>query len=273
MSTRQDDVSTPVAFVTGARRGIGRATALAFAEAGYRVVVTSSRPDEPVTTVSGTVSSGLDDTGREIRARGAEVLPLTLDLLDRSQIREAVRTVVDRWGRVDVLVNNAIYQEQGSQTSMAATDFDALERIFTGQVVNTLFLTLEVLNQPSTGAPRTVVDIGSAAGVRRPHAAMGNGGPAFSYSASKAALHRIAPYLHVEYGPEKVRAFVLNPGVVRTEALLDTVGEIAGAMDPSVPAQVIRWLATSPEADTLAGQYLDSADVYEEHLAEADVRS
>jgi NAD(P)-dependent dehydrogenase (short-subunit alcohol dehydrogenase family) len=248
--------------VTGARRGIGRETAVALARAGLRVAVTSSRPGEPVTRAVGGTARGLDATVDAIRKAGGEALALELDLLDRAGIARVVAEVADTWGRIDVLVNNAIYQGDGSQTAIAETDFEALERVFQGSVVNTLFLTCEVLRRAGS-TPVTVVNVGSASGKRSPSLPFGSGGVALSYAASKAALHRIAPLLQDEYGRHRVRAFTVNPGFVRTEALLETVGDIPGAARPEMPAEVIRWLATSPDADDLLGQYLDAAPLYD----------
>ena len=254
--------TAPVAIVTGARRGIGRETAVALASAGFRVAVTSSRPREAVTRASGGTARGLQATVEAIREVGGTALALELDLLDRPGIARVVAEVVATWGRIDVLVNNAIYQADGSQTTIADTDFDALERVLLGSVVNTLFLTREVLHRAGT-ATVTVVDVGSASGRRSPPLPFGSGGVAFSYAASKAALHRIAPLLQAEYGRHRVRAFTVNPGVVRTEALLETLGDLPGAARPEMPAEVIRWLVTSPDADELLGQYLDAAPLHE----------
>ncbi|HZP30686.1 MAG TPA: SDR family NAD(P)-dependent oxidoreductase, partial [Acidimicrobiia bacterium] len=92
-------------MVTGASRGIGRAIALALAGEGYDVAITAR------TVVEGTSSEGLPGslqaTAAEIEALGREALQVRLDLLERDALVPAVEAVLDAWGHVDVLVNNA----------------------------------------------------------------------------------------------------------------------------------------------------------------------
>jgi len=107
---------SPVAFVTGASRGIGKAGALALADAGYDVVVTA-RTVKPGDTQhfaeSGrpiALPGSLEETAAEIEKRGQRALPLRLDLLDRKTLDVAVEASLEQWGRIDVLYNNGIYQ-------------------------------------------------------------------------------------------------------------------------------------------------------------------
>jgi NAD(P)-dependent dehydrogenase (short-subunit alcohol dehydrogenase family) len=136
-------------------------------------------------------------------------------------------------------------------------DIDAFERMIVGEVVNTTYLSARVL-EVSPASPVTIVNVGSAAADFVPPAPIGSGGFAFSYAADKAALHRLAPFLQLEYG-SRVRAFTLNPGTVRTERLLERLGDIPGAAPPSMPAAVIRWLALDPAADAHLGAYLHAS--------------
>src|SRR5262245_42476409 len=111
-----------VAFVTGASRGIGRAISLALADRGFDVVVTartvregdglarsSSFRDAKQVAVAGSIES----TAAAVRERGRAALPLRLDLLDRASIDAALAEALRAWGRIDLLVNNGIYQGPG----------------------------------------------------------------------------------------------------------------------------------------------------------------
>lgn len=246
-----EGVTAPAALVTGARRGIGRATALALGEAGMRVAVTCR------------TAGGLSDTVAEIEAAGGSALAVELDLSDRCSIARALDRVFDTWGGLDVLVNNALCDQPGSQDLIAGMDVSAFETMIIGEVVNTSYLTRQALDRRAASPPAgplTVINVGSAAAEHVPPQPYGRGGWAFSYSASKAALHRLAPFLQLEYA-ERVRAFTVDPGFVRTEALLERLGDIPHGAPPSLPAAVIRWLAVDPSADAHRGGYLHAQQV------------
>jgi len=257
-----------VALVTGARRGIGKASALALAEAGFRVVVTSSR------AAGDNAAAGLDDTVAAVRALGSDALALPMNLLDRASIDRLVDTVLASWGRIDALVNNAIYQGDNINRSVMQSDPGMLERVFLGQVVNTTYLSQRVIAAALGRHAISVVNVGSAGGRsdRAQPRPVGQGGTSFVYSASKSALHKLAPMLHCELAEAGVRAFTLNPGVVQTEALEEHFGIVPGAHPVEMPAAVIRWLITAPQADALAGTYLDASEVCAAHPVMASPR-
>lgn len=248
---------SPVALVTGARVGIGRATAVALGGRPMRVAVSSRSGLGPS---ADSVPGSLGSVVEEIGAAGGEGLGVALDLSDRKSIDAALDAVEDRWGPVDILVNNALCDQAGSQELIGRMDVEAFEAMIVGEVVNTTYLTREVLNR-AADRQVTVVNVGSGAAGYVPPAPIGEGGFAFSYAASKAALHRLAPFLQLEYGPARVRAFTVDPGFVRTERLLERLGDVPGAASPSVPAAVIRWLATEAEADSHLGGYLSAQKV------------
>lgn len=253
-----------VALITGARKGIGKASAIALASAGFKVAITSSQPEKPVDVAGHPQSSGLTATADAISAIGAEVLPLGMNLLNRNDIDAAIHATIDRWGRIDILVNNAIYQGENILSPIMETDPEMLERVFLAQVVNTVYLTQRVVRGVEGKHPVRIINLGSGAGDqnRVPDKPVNKGGFAYSYAASKAALHRLAPLLHVELHQHGVIAFTLDPIVVQSESLSDVRGEVPGAASVDVPAHVISWLATSAEAARLSGSYLDSGRLY-----------
>ena len=257
-----------VAVVTGARRGIGKATALAMAAAGFRVAVTSSNPGLPVAGAKGT-AAGLSSTVDAIMAAGGEALALPMDLLDRASIGRVVDAVMAQWGQIDVLVNNAIYQGDTLQCTVMDSAPDMLERVFLGQVVNTTYLTQRVIGAALGRHPLRVINVGSAGGRFDDAQAhpVGQGGTSFVYAASKAAFHKLAPMLHTELAHAGVHAFTMNPGLVQTEALTQFVGTVPGANPVEMPARVITWLATAPEALILSGTYQDAVTLYERHCS------
>jgi NAD(P)-dependent dehydrogenase (short-subunit alcohol dehydrogenase family) len=244
-----------IAFVTGASRGIGKASALTLAEAGFDVVATARTVREGESDAPGS----LETTAAAVRERGRECLALPLDLLDRPSIDAAVDRTQSEWGPVDLLLNNGIYV--GPETLQHFLDLspDAVEMILRANVVAPVHLTQRLLPAMLERKAGTVVNVTSAVAEIDPPAPAGEGGWGLGYAASKGAFHRIAGFLHVELGARGIRAFNLEPGFVLTERMqLDLADagfteRYAGA-PPSVPAAAAAWLATSPDADRFLGK-------------------
>ena len=250
-----------VAFITGASRGIGRETALAFARAGFDIAISARTMEEgeshahALAHADGSPLAGsLASTADAIRALGREALAVRMDLLDERSVRDAAAAVVERFGRVDVLVNNAIYQGQDLNLPFMSLGRDTLQRVFEGYVMAPVVLTQALLPTLLAQGGATIINVTSGAGESDPPVAAGKGGWGYAYGAGKAAVSRLSGVLAAEFGDQGIRAFTINPGVVTTEALRATLGEkgvIAlrnGSAPPEVPAAVIRWLATAPEA-------------------------
>jgi len=215
----EDDA--PIALVTGASRGIGRATARALAVAGYDVVVAArtvhegdgrmmpgSVRDPQETRV---VEGSLESTAASIESIGRRALPVRIDLLDRASIDAMVDTVLGEWGRVDALVNNAIYQGPGRMDRVLELDLDAATNLVVGNYVNQLHLIqLLVPHMLERGGGR-IVNLASATATMDPPAPAGEGGWGLGYGASKAAFLRVAGQLHVEFGERGLLAFNVDP--------------------------------------------------------------
>src|SRR5579871_5263553 len=105
-----------VALVTGASQGIGRATALALAAAGAKVIVAARN------------SQNLEGVAREIVSAGGEALAVKMDVAEAEQIKAGFRLGLERFGRLDILVNNAAVTRDGLAVRMKADDWDAVLR-------------------------------------------------------------------------------------------------------------------------------------------------
>jgi NAD(P)-dependent dehydrogenase (short-subunit alcohol dehydrogenase family) len=254
--------SRPIAFVTGASRGIGSATALALAEQGFDLAICARTLAEGERHEHGNRASAPDDrplpgsletTAAAIRERGGRALPLRADLLQRESLASAVAETESQLGPVDVLVNNAIVQGPGVMDRLRDLRQDDAERILHGNVLAPLWLVQRVLPGMLARRRGAIVNLVSASGVSDPPAPSGAGGWGFAYAASKAALGRMVGVLAVEHADTDVGFFNLEPGFIVTELMRETgldaefEGRLRGA-PPAVPAAVIAWLATDPGA-------------------------
>ena len=248
------------ALVTGASRGIGRATAIALARAGLDVALTARTLHEGEGTDRSDTGGGrrlpgsLDTTADEVASIGGRAMAVLADLHDRDSLVRCVGEVLDAWGRIDVLVNDAVDTGPGSMVPFLDLEISQLERKLEANVVSQVALIKAVLPSMLAAGRGVIVDVSSHVATADPPAPVGKGGWGLAYAASKAAFHRIAPLLAVELGSEGIRAYNVDPGYVETErqllnaSALGISGRYPGA-PPSVPAAVIAWLAVSPDVD------------------------
>ena len=262
------------ALVTGASRGIGKGIAIALAKAGYDVAITARTVNEgdassiaPETGES--LPGSLATTAAEIEQYGGRVVCVRLDLLELDTLAAAVDEAVDGLGgRLDVVVNNAIYAGAGSEQLFADCTPDNLVKRVTGNVTAQLLITQRALQhmlQNQTGADGhrgTVCCITSGAGQTTPRAKVGNGGWPLAYSVTKAGFHRIADMLVVEYGEQGIRAFNVNPGFVATERVVAAGAQLEfvakHGITPSVIGSAIAHLIDDPDVPN--GGYVQALD-------------
>ncbi len=273
-----------VALVTGASRGIGKAAAIALAAAGLDVAVTArtrhrgeGRDDSDVGDGQ-PVPGSLDETAELIEAAGVRSLPVTADLFDHRSLVAAVDDVLGQWGRIDVLVNNAITTGPGGMVSFVDLTVEQLQARLDANVVAQAVVTKAVLPAMLDAGSGTIVNVTSAVASSDPPAPVGQGGWGYGYAASKGAFHRMAGILAVELGPQGIVAVNVDPGYVDTERQLANAAanglesHYRGA-PPSVPGAVVAWLATSPEAAAYNGQTVRAQKVALELGLHADWRN
>ena len=266
------DPGTKVALVTGASRGLGKATALHLARAGFDVSISarteregegrtdqnSVRAVDPVA-----VPGSLETTATEIEALGRRALPVRMDLGDRDSVVATPRAVLDAWGRIDVLVNNAIIGGGASMDRVLDLTAESMTKLFTGNFVHQVLLTQQVIPAMLEQGDGVIVDMVSASARIDPIAPAGDGGWGICYSASKAAFGRFAGGVNAEFGPT-IRAYNVDPGSVVTEArkareaggTKDEFVDNYGSDSPDATAATIAWLATSPDATRMLGKWI-----------------
>lgn len=241
-----------VALVTGAARGIGAATAKAFAEAGYAVAVLDRDGDE------------LRRTASQLEESGAEVLALETDLSLLDQIEDAVNQTGDRWGRIDVLVNNAATRELETIREITPTNWQQAVDV---NLTAPAFLTKwTVPHMKSRGG--AVINITSV----EAHVPKG---VCAVYAATKAGLLGLTWEMANALAGDNIRVIALSPGAIDTDFGADySGGKEDRPPDTSLPqdmrafsnsvipmqrwgtveeiAHTIRWLA-SDEASYITG--------------------
>lgn len=189
------DFSGRVVLVTGSARGIGAAIAERFAAAGAKIVLSDVREDL------------LEATAERLRARGAVVLVHACDVSDPAAVEALVSAAVARFGRLDVVVNNA---GLSIVADFASTTPAAMKKLVEVNLLGSMYVTHAAL-EAVRAAGGSLVFVSSVSGIRAiPQGAV--------YSASKAALRSFAESLRVELAAAGVHVGVVSPGFTSSDA-------------------------------------------------------
>ena len=192
------DLSGQVAIVTGASSGIGRASSLALARQGAKVTLAARRVEK------------LEEVKSEIEKMGGEALVVKTDVLKRDDIKEMVKKTVEKWGRVDILLNNAGIAVFKPFLEMTEEDWDkTLDVNLKGY-----FLCAQAVAQVMKGQNYgRIINIASIASGQT-----GVGFPAIShYCASKGGIVALTEALAVELAPLNINVNCIAPGLIETE--------------------------------------------------------
>ena len=237
-----------VAMVTGASRGLGRAIAREYAREGASVVI-SARSQSP-TGLAGT----LQETASDIRNAGGDVLAVNCDVTDEGQVNNMVRRAVERYGRIDVLFNNAGTMVLGeSILEIDPARWDQLIRVNVGGPYLCTRAVLPIMMEQRKGS---IINIGSRMAT---DPAQGGG---VLYSASKAAVHMFSLCLADEVKDYNIAVNILSPGSLRSEgsaAIPWTQRDWHERVDPSAVGPSAVFLALQ-DAGSLTGQLAARAD-------------
>jgi NAD(P)-dependent dehydrogenase (short-subunit alcohol dehydrogenase family) len=264
-------MDSPVAFVTGASRGIGRACAIALATAGFDVACSArtqregeAREHSSTVHKSNTrpLPGSLESTIAAIEALGRRALSVPADLLDRRQLEAAAQTVIDTWDHIDLLLNNGRYIGPGHMDRLVDTPLDLLDHHLSANVMAPLALTRLVLPQMLERGHGLIINVTSDVAWTDPPSAAGSGGWGLGYAISKGALHRVAGVLAHEIAGTGVSVVNLSPGFVATERIAIDMADFGfdaskGAA-PELIGRIVAWLATSGTASEWNGLTLEA---------------
>ena len=210
-----------VALVTGASRGIGRAIAVALAEAGAKVAGLATR------------TANLADTQAEVEAAGGELLALEGDIALAATAQAAVGAVVEAWGGIDGLVANAGITRDNLLIRMSEEEFSQVVDTNLGGSFHLLKAATRPMMKQRSGR---VLFIGSVV------ASIGNPGQA-NYCAAKAGLHGLARSAALELGGRGITVNVVAPGFIET----DMTGDVPEAAREAMQAKIALGRAGRPE--------------------------
>lgn len=229
---------TRIALVTGGNRGIGLEIVRQLARVGLITVLGSRDPEKG------------NEAAATLASEGLEPLVVALDVADTDSVRAAVAQVMDLYGRIDVLVNNAGILKEGftpEETSVLEVPLDLVQLTFETNTVGPLRLiqaTAPIMQKQDYGR---IVNLSSGAGQL---AEMGAGFPA--YRMSKSALNALTRVTAAELGPGNVKINAMCPGWVRTQ-----MGGANATRPVEKGAETAVWLATLPADGPTGGFFRD----------------
>jgi 3-oxoacyl-[acyl-carrier protein] reductase len=229
-----------VAVVTGASRGIGKATALALATEGAKVVVNYANS-----------SSSAEEVVAAITTAGGKAIALQANVSVAEEVDNLIQKTLEQFGRIDVLVNNAGITRDTLLMRMKLEDWQAVINLnLTGVFLCTKAVTKTMLKQRSG----RIINIASVAGQ------MGNPGQA-NYSAAKAGVIGFTKTVAKELASRNVTVNAVAPGFIETDMTSDLKSEeiikfipLARYGKPEEIAGMIRFLAADPAAAYITGQ-------------------
>lgn len=197
-----DNIEGKVVVITGASSGLGEAAARLLAEKGAKLVLGARRKER------------IDALAQEIAASGGSAEAVATDVTVRSDVEALVATAVDRFGRVDVMINNAGVMLVSPVERLKVEDWDRMIDVNIKGVLYGIAAVLPVMQRQKSGH---LINVSSVAGHKvRPTSAI--------YSATKHAVRALSEGVRQELKAYKIRSTIISPGAVATE-LVDRITE------------------------------------------------
>jgi NADP-dependent 3-hydroxy acid dehydrogenase YdfG len=243
------------ALVTGASSGIGAATARRLAEHGGSVALLARRRDR------------LEALAAEIEHAGGTALVVEADITDRDQAEAAVQQAVERFGRLDTLVNNAGLMLLGPIVGADPEEWDRMIAINVHGLLYTTRAALPHLLQAAQGGPRRVADIVNVSSIAGRVAWNGYG----VYNLTKFGVNGFIESLRQEVAQRHVRVGVIEPGGVATELgshntpevrteMIDPFFEQTEVLAPEDIADAVTYMVTRPRSTTIGEMWIMPTD-------------
>ncbi len=233
-----------VALITGATRGIGKQIALTLAKEGYDIALNYRKDNDE-----------LKNTKSEIEALGVKVLPVQGDVSNYDDCERFVKEIIDEFGQIDVLVNNAGITKDMLLMRMSKEDF---EQVINVNLVGTFNVTKNVINYMIKARTGKIISISSVVGIA------GNAGQT-NYSASKAGIIGFSKSLAKEVASRNINVNCIAPGFIQTDMTNVLKDEVKEEIAKNIPlkrmgvaqdvANAVKFLA-SDDSNYITGQVI-----------------
>jgi len=219
-----NNINGKMVVITGASSGLGEATARLLSAEGAIVVLGARRVER------------LKSLADELTARGGQALAIATDVTDRAQVKKLVDTAVQKFGRIDVIINNAGLMPQSLLERLKIDEWDRMIDVNIKGVLYGIAAALPHMKQQKAGH---IINVSSVAGHKiRPGATV--------YAATKHAVRALSEGLRQEVKPYNIRTTIISPGAVATE-LPNTI------TDPDTAARINKFYEeTAISADSFA---------------------
>jgi 3-oxoacyl-[acyl-carrier protein] reductase len=221
-----------VIIITGASRGIGRATAKLLAESGYKVIADYNKSEDKALSLK-----------EELASKGIEIDIFKADVSKREECKALAEFAYNKYGKIDVLVNNAGIDQEKMFQDISDEDWNEIIKV---DLYSVFCMTQEALPTFLHNKNGCIINISSIYGVS-------GGACAVAYSAAKAGIIGLTKSLAKELGPSNIRVNAIAPGCINTdmiscytkEELEDVKKEIPlnKIGNPSDIAKCVKWLA------------------------------
>jgi NAD(P)-dependent dehydrogenase (short-subunit alcohol dehydrogenase family) len=197
------DLTDKTVLITGGGSGLGADMAVLCASLGAKIAI-------------------VDIDGAAAAARAAEIgdaaAGFTCDIADEASVAAMARAVLDRFGRVDALVNNAGHTDVGHDLDLLSTDLGVWDRTMAVNLRGTLLVSRAIIPAMIEQGGGSVVTIVSRQGIAPPQS-----GRRVSYGTSKAALIMLGRHIAVAYGKKGIRSNIVAPGTIQSDRMLATL--------------------------------------------------
>ncbi len=226
-----ETVEGKIILVTGGARGLGEAICAELYHAGATVIPADIRTDL------------LDEMASKLQEEGRPIKPVVMDVCDERQVENVIRQIVEEYGRLDVLVNNAGTDKTISVEELDVADWDQVIAVNLRGPFLTSKFAIPYMRQQGGGA---IVNIASTAAKR-------TWANAAAYHASKWGLLGLSHALHVEARPHKVKVTAVIAGGMQTPFILDRFPDtpLENLQDPKNVAETVRFVLLQPDTTVI----------------------
>lgn len=244
-----------VGIVTGSSRGIGKAVALALAEAGATVVVAARTMEE-----GGPLKGTVIQTADEIKARGGKAIPIQTNVADEESVDNMVKQALDELGHIDILVNNAATNIPRYFKDLALKQWDIIIKVALRSVI---VCSKAVIPAMMTQKYGHIINISSMAAVAFNEPLTG-----LAYDVSKAGVNRFTWGLAGELKEYNIAVNALMPANTVTDGwvMLNPDADKSDWQTPEIWGKIVTFVATR-EPSTFTGKILKASDIKQEMIA------